>query len=196
MCSWKTSSSCAMILMLLFIVSCSKNEKRATVEQSGSKEESSMTTIQLTSIKFKEGEIIPSIYTCDGQDISPPLKWSGVPQNTKSLALICDDPDAPAGTWVHWVVYYIPPTTTELPEGVPTQETALNGIKQGTNDFGNIGYGGPCPPRGTHRYYFKIYALDTELQLTLSARKSDVEKAMKGHILATGQLMGKYKRIG
>jgi Raf kinase inhibitor-like YbhB/YbcL family protein len=180
--------------MLLLIISCSRGEKQSELDQTNLEEESNLATIQLTSAKFKEGEIIPSNYTCDGQNISPPLKWSGVPQNTKSLALICDDPDAPAGTWVHWVIYYIPPIMSELQEGIPTKETTSNGIKQGVNDFKKIGYGGPCPPGGTHRYYFKIYALDTELNLTSSAKKSDLEKAMKGHILATGRLMGKYKR--
>ena len=192
--SWKNLSFCILILILLLIISCSEGGKHSKVEQNDLEEEGNMATIQLTSAKFKEGELITSNYTCDGQDISPPLKWSGVPQNTKSLALICDDPDAPVGTWVHWVIYYIPPAMSELQEGIPTEETTSNGIKQGVNDFKKIGYGGPCPPGGTHRYYFKIYALDAELKLTSGAKKSDLERAMKGHILATGQLMGKYKR--
>ena len=183
-----------VIIYAFILISCSRDGKQTASDQSESKEEINMATFQLTNTAFKEGELIPSKYTCDGKDISPPLKWSGVPQNTKSLALICDDPDAPSGTWVHWVVYYIPTTLSELPEGVPTKETTSDGLKQGTNDFKKIGYGGPCPPSGTHRYYFKLYALDTELQLSSKAKKSDVEKAMKGHILATGQLMGKYKR--
>jgi Raf kinase inhibitor-like YbhB/YbcL family protein len=145
--------------------------------------------IQVTSTAFNEGSTIPKKHTCDGQDISPQLSWSGVPEGTKSLALIVDDPDAPVGTFVHWVLYDIPADIRELPEGV--QGVGV----QGTNDFRRSGYNGPCPPRGpAHRYYFKVYALDTTLGLKAGARKADVEKAMQGHILAWGQLMGKYGR--
>jgi len=150
--------------------------------------------IKIKSTAFKEGGMIPSKYTCDGADISPPLSWDSVPEGTKSLALICDDPDAPMGTWVHWVIFNIPPDTRELPENVPPQKTLANGAKQGINDFRKIGYGGPCPPGGTHRYYFKLYALDTGINLEAGATKSQLLKAMEGHILAEGQLMGKYKR--
>jgi Raf kinase inhibitor-like YbhB/YbcL family protein len=152
-------------------------------------------SIQLESAGFTEGAAIPTKYTCDGANVSPPLKWSNVPQGAKSLALIADDPDAPAGTWVHWVLFGVPPSTTELPEGVAAAKTVLDGARQGTNDFRKIGYGGPCPPRGNpHRYFFKIYALDTELTLNAGATKSDLTRAMEGHILAQGQLMGTYKR--
>jgi len=152
-------------------------------------------TILLNSSGFADGSPIPSKYTCDGNDVSPPMKWSGVPDGTKSLALICDDPDAPAGIWVHWVMYNIPATVTELPEGVPTSDAVLGSARQGVNDFRRIGYGGPCPPRGNpHRYYFKLYALDTELTLKPKATKKDVVNAMQGHILAEGQLMGTYRR--
>lgn len=150
--------------------------------------------IQITSSVFKEGEPIPSKYTCDGEDISPPLKWSSLPEGTKSLALISDDPDAPVGTWVHWVIYNIPPTVTELEEGIPSDKELPSGAKQGMNDFKKIGYGGPCPPSGTHRYFFKLYALDSELNLEPRATKKDVLKAMEGHILEMGQLMGTYSR--
>lgn len=150
--------------------------------------------IQLESSAFEDEGMIPEKYTCDGEDISPPLKWIGVPEDAKSLALIADDPDAPGGTFVHWVLFNLPPNTEELSENVPNQETLQNGAKQGKNDFPKIGYGGPCPPSGTHRYYFKIYALDTELDLEAGATKSDLEDAMEGHILAQGQLMGKYER--
>jgi len=151
--------------------------------------------IQLSTSAFTEGSSIPAKYTCDGDDISPPLKWSGVPAGAKSLALICDDPDAPVGIWVHWVLYNIPSTVAELPEGVPTSEVISGGARQGINDFKRIGYGGPCPPRGNpHRYYFKLYALDIELSLKPRATKKDVVSAMQGHILAEGQLMGTYKR--
>lgn len=152
-------------------------------------------TIQLTSPAFTAGTPIPVQYTCDGQDLSPPLRWSNVPAEAKSLALIADDPDAPMGTWVHWVLYNLPPGTAELPEGLSTSETLPNGAKQGMNDFRRLGYGGPCPPRGNpHRYFFKLYALDTELSLKSGATKKDLVRAMEGHTLAEGQLMGTYKR--
>jgi len=141
-----------------------------------------------------EGDI-PKKYTCDGSDVSPPLHWSKPPAGTKSLALICDDPDAPMGTWVHWVLYRLPAAAQELPEGVPAQERLDDGTLQGKNDFKKIGYGGPCPPRGPkHRYYFKLYALDTVPDLPSGATKSQLLKAVEGHILAQGELMGRYGR--
>jgi Raf kinase inhibitor-like YbhB/YbcL family protein len=150
--------------------------------------------IKITSPVFENNGLIPAKYTCDGNDISPPLKWDAVPQGTKSIALICDDPDAPMGTFVHWVLFGLPPGTTELTENVPRDKVLQNGAKQGMTDFGRVGYGGPCPPSGTHRYFFKLYALDTELKLDAGADKSRLLKAMEGHILAQGQLIGKYKR--
>ena len=150
--------------------------------------------IKITSSAFAEGGMIPSKYTCDGADVSPPLQWDAVPEGTKSIALISDDPDAPMGTWVHWILFNLPAQTRELPENVPPDETLPNGAKQGITDFGRVGYGGPCPPSGTHRYFFKIYALDTELQIDTGAGKRGLLKAMEGHILGQGQLMGKYKR--
>ena len=150
--------------------------------------------IQITSSAFTDGGLIPSKYTCDGADISPPLKWDAVPEATQSIALICDDPDAPMGTWVHWVLYDLPPQTKELSENFPEDETLPDGTRQGVSDFGKTGYGGPCPPGGTHRYYFKIYALDKKLDIAPIADKGALLKAMKDHILAQGQLMGKYKR--
>jgi Raf kinase inhibitor-like YbhB/YbcL family protein len=137
---------------------------------------------------------IPSKYTCDGTNISPPLAWKNVPGGTKSFVLIADDPDAPAGVWVHWVCYDLPPTVLTLPEGLPPTDTVQQGGKQGKNDFGNIGYGGPCPPSGTHRYFFKIYALDRMLGLPAGKTKKDIERTMKDHILAQGELMGTYSR--
>jgi len=150
--------------------------------------------IKVSSSAFPDGGMIPAKYTCDGADVSPPLKWDSVPDGTKSIALISDDPDAPMGTWVHWVLFNLPADARELPENVPTDETLPNGAKQGTTDFGRTGYGGPCPPSGTHRYFFKIYALDTMLDLPAGTRKSDLVKAMKDHIIGQGQLIGKYKR--
>lgn len=151
-------------------------------------------SVKLINSAFKDGESIPAKYTCDGKDVSPPLSWSGAPEGTKSFALICDDPDAPMGTWVHWVIYNIPDSVTSLPEGVPTNKSVMGDVLQGITDFRRIGYGGPCPPGGTHRYYFKIYALDTVLTLPAGATKSELLKAMEGHILAEGQMMGRYSR--
>lgn len=150
--------------------------------------------IEITSSAFKEDEMIPSKYTCDGEDVSPPLEWSGVPEGTQSIALISDDPDAPMGTWVHWVMYNIPAVSKGLPEDVPKDKVTSDGSHQGVTDFGTYGYRGPCPPGGMHRYYFKIYALDKTLDLESGVTKSRLEKAMTGHILAKGELMGKYKR--
>jgi len=150
--------------------------------------------IKITSSAFEEGGMIPAKYTCDGADVSPPLQWDAVPQGSKSIALICDDPDAPMGTWVHWVLFNLPAETKELAENIPPVETLPNGARQGLSDFGRIGYGGPCPPSGTHRYFFKIYALDTEIGLEAGANKRQLLKAMKGHILEQRQLVGKYKR--
>jgi Raf kinase inhibitor-like YbhB/YbcL family protein len=150
--------------------------------------------MELSSLAFNDDNMIPDKYTCDGADVSLPLEWGLVPEGTKSIALICDDPDAPVGTWVHWVYYDIPADTKGLPENIAPQENPDNGGKQGTNDFRRIGYGGPCPPGGTHRYYFKIYALDTILNLPAGADKKKLLKAMEGHIIGQAQIMGKYKR--
>ncbi len=152
--------------------------------------------IQLTSPAFKEGQPIPPRYTCKGEDISPALAWDAVPEGTKSLALIMDDPDAPRGIWVHWVLWNLPPDALALPEAIPPNATLDNGAKQGLNDFPVIGYRGPCPPPGKpHRYYFKLCALDAPLGLKEGvARKADLVAAMKGHVLAEGQLMGTFAR--
>lgn len=152
-------------------------------------------TIQITSQAFAEGKPIPTRHTCDAENVSPPLAWANLPAGTVSLALINDDPDAPGRTWVHWVIFNLPPEPAALPEGVPASETLASKAIQGKNDFGRIGYGGPCPPRGTpHRYFFKFYALDSTLNLRPGATKQDVLRAMEGHILAEGQLMGTYQR--
>jgi Raf kinase inhibitor-like YbhB/YbcL family protein len=151
--------------------------------------------MQLTSTAFSQGESIPVKYSCDDENLSPPLKWSGAPPGVKSFALIADDPDAPVGTWVHWVVFELQPTTAELPEGLPKSQFLPGGAKQGLNDFKHLGYGGPCPPPGkAHRYFFKLYALDSLLDLKPGATKKEVERAIEKHILAQGELMGLYKR--
>ncbi len=150
--------------------------------------------IKVTSTAFKEGGVIPAKYTCKGENISPPLKFESVPEEAKSLALINDDPDAPGGTWVHWVLFDLPPDTKELAEKIPPEKTLKNGAVHGINDFRKIGYGGPCPPSGTHRYFFKVYALDTKLGLKVGATKKEVEEALKGHVLREGKLMGKVSK--
>lgn len=150
---------------------------------------------KLTSTAFEEGVTIPKKYTGDGPDVSPPLKWTDPPAGTKTFALICDDPDAPMGTWVHWVLFNIPEAVRELPEGVKKDDTLPDGSVQGMTDFRKVGYGGPAPPPGpVHRYYFKLYALDAPLSLAPRSNKKAVEDAMKGHILGRAQLMGRYKR--
>ncbi|HUT29023.1 MAG TPA: YbhB/YbcL family Raf kinase inhibitor-like protein [Sedimentisphaerales bacterium] len=149
---------------------------------------------KVTSPAFQEGSLIPPRYTCDGADVSPPLNWEAVPEGTKSIALISDDPDAPMGTWVHWVLFNLPADAKELAENIPPDKTLPNGARQGKNDFNRIGYGGPCPPGGTHRYFFKIYALDARIDLPAGATKPQLLKAMQGHILGQAELMGRYKR--
>lgn len=150
---------------------------------------------QLRSPAFDHEDMIPEKYTCDGDDVSPPLEWEGTPGGTQSMALICDDPDAPLGTWIHWVIYNIPPEGHGLPEGVPHTETLENGAQHGKNSWRKIGYGGPCPPgRKPHRYYFRLYALDIELSLRSGVKKKHLLKAMDGHIVAETELMGTYTR--
>lgn len=152
-------------------------------------------TLAISSPSFSPGADIPKKHTCDALDVSPHLLWSGAPKGTVSFVLIADDPDAPVGTWVHWVYYDLPATATGLPENVSKIETPPTGGRQGRNDFRRIGYGGPCPPAGKpHRYFFKLYALDRQLDLKPGATKKEVEQAMHGHILAQAELMGKYGR--
>ena len=151
-------------------------------------------TLQITCPVFAHGEMIPDRYTCKGEDISPQLRWTGVPSDARSLALIFDDPDAPMGTWVHWVIYNLPPERGELPEKVAAANPIKGGGVQGANSWGRIGYGGPCPPSGTHRYFFRLYALDTTLSLKEGATKTQVVKALEGHILDECELLGKYSK--
>jgi Raf kinase inhibitor-like YbhB/YbcL family protein len=151
--------------------------------------------MHLTSTAVTPGQPIPTKYTGDGPDHSPPLAWSDVPAGVQSFALIADDPDAPRGTWVHWVLYNLPADADSLAQAVPPTKTLANGACQGTNDFGRLGYGGPAPPRGKpHRYFFKLYALDALLQLAPGATKAQLEAAMRGHIVAQAELMGTYQR--
>jgi Raf kinase inhibitor-like YbhB/YbcL family protein len=149
-----------------------------------------MMNLRLSSSAFESGGDIPMKYTCDGNDVSPPLEWNGAPDGTQSFVLICDDPDAPRGTWSHWVIYNIPPNVSQLPEGAKAP-----GAAEGRNDFGNTGYGGPCPPRGpAHRYYFRLYALDTTLDLPPGATRQQALDRIQNHIVAQAELMGRYAR--
>jgi Raf kinase inhibitor-like YbhB/YbcL family protein len=152
-------------------------------------------SIEVTSSAFDDGDFIPARHTCDAEDVSPPLEWTGVPEAAKSLALVCDDPDAPMGTWVHWVIYDIAPSLSELAEGISPSEVTTDGAKQGVNDFRRTGYGGPCPPPGNpHRYFFTLYALELEPGLPAGASKADLLRVIEGHVLAEGRLMGRYQR--
>ncbi len=148
----------------------------------------------LTSPAFDHGKPIPRKYTCKGKDISPPLEWKNPPEGTRSFALIVDDPDAPMGTWDHWVLYNIPAEKRSLPEGMPTDSKLPDGSRNGKNSWHRLGYGGPCPPSGTHRYFFRLYALDTTLDLPSGAGKKEVLRAMEGHVLAQAELMGTYSK--
>lgn len=171
------------LLFLPVLVGCKSQEEVL------SKEGEADMSIQITSRAFNEASTIPRLYTCDDQNVSPPITWTGIPTDTVSLALIMDDPDAPVGTWVHWVLFNLPADLSGLDQG----KTA--GGVEGINDFKKIGYGGPCPPKGSnHRYIIKLYALDTLLDLKSGATKNQLESAMRGHIIALGQLMGKYGR--
>ncbi len=151
--------------------------------------------LKIESKAFSAGGDIPAKFTCDGEDRSPALSWSEPPKATQSLALIADDPDAPVGTFVHWVLYDLPATTRELPEGIAASAEPASGGRQGNNDFRHVGYGGPCPPPGRpHRYFFRLYALDRKLGLPAGARRQEVDQAMKGHILEQAEVMGRYQR--
>jgi len=188
-----------IIIILISFVLCGCKQEEKTIpekkeEQTVRPERKDTINMEIKSSAFENEGMIPSEYTCDGKNISPQFKWENIPDHTKSLALICDDPDAPAGDWVHWVIFNIPPDVTELEENIPPGKELKNGTVQGLNDFRKNGYGGPCPPSGTHRYYFKLFALDIMLAPDANAKKSDLLDAMQGHILAQAQIMGKYKR--
>lgn len=182
----------------IFIAGCNSRLDTLTASQDAATaaQEDAMTSqsFSLSSPAFVQGATIPPKYTCDESDQSPPLNWTGAPASVQSFALIMDDPDAPAGTWVHWLIFNIPANATGLPENMPTDPTLVDGSIQGTNSWGRIGYGGPCPPSGQHRYFFKLYALDARLSLDSKAAKPDLLKAMEGHILAQTELMGVYRR--
>jgi len=172
-------------------------------------DEAPVAQLTLSSPSFRNAQPIPAKYSCEGENASPALNWEGVPAGTKSFALICDDPDAPGGSWVHWVIYDIPSNTASLPENIQKRDAIeavgsmsgrdkakRPGAKQGVNDFGKVGYGGPCPPRrhGAHHYHFRLYALDAELNLAPRVTRKQLEAAMKGHIIAEGELVGTFVR--
>ena len=150
--------------------------------------------MRLSSPAFREGDLIPSKYTCDGRNLSPPLEWDGAPEHATSLALIMDDPDAPSGVFVHWVLFDIPTAEKSLAEGIGVAGPTAAGATQGKNGFGKIAYGGPCPPSGTHRYYFRLYALDRHVALPSGSDRREVDAAIRGHIVAETELMGRYAR--
>lgn len=176
--------------LVFILVACGRGQATPSSPTQGGK----MMAFTLTSPAFTQNGTIPSKYTCDGQDISPPLAWHDPPTGTQSFALIADDPDAPMRTWVHWVIYNIPDDARELSEGIPQDAELPDGSRQGKNSWPKTGYGGPCPPSGTHRYFFKLYALDIVLDLESGANKKQLLRAMEGHILAETELMGKYSR--
>jgi Raf kinase inhibitor-like YbhB/YbcL family protein len=171
---------------VIIVSSCSSTQN--TTKETTEPTEAAV-TMELKSDAFASGQSIPAKYTCTGKNISPALMWSNAPAGTQSFALIVDDPDAPMGTWVHWVLYNIPSSTTSLPEA-----TDANGISVGKNSSNHMSYDGPCPPSGTHRYFFKLYALDSTLSLSPGATKQQLLDAMKGHILAQGELMGTFSK--
>jgi hypothetical protein len=182
-----------LILIALLLFGCAQQEQKDTLPTTAQNinhaGDDIMPSFRITSTAFSEGQPIPMVYTCQGEDTSPPLRIEGVPTGTKSLALVMDDPDAPVGVWDHWVVWNIDPSTTEIKE-----RSTPAGATQGRNSWGMSRYGGPCPPSGTHRYVFTLYALDTALDLTAAAGKRDLERAMQEHILTKTQLIGTYKK--
>jgi Raf kinase inhibitor-like YbhB/YbcL family protein len=177
-----------LLVLALMLTSCGR-----TPTNSAETTEANM-TLSLSSTAFAAGQPIPAPYSCKGGDVSPPLAWNNSPAGTKSFALIVDDPDAPMGTWVHWVLFNVPAATNSLPEAIPAGTQLADGSAQGRNSSGNSGYNGPCPPSGTHRYFFKLYALDATLTLPSGADKGRLLEAMQGHILAQGELMGTFTK--
>ncbi len=183
-CRRRVVSCLAVLALFVGLSGCAADEPA---------EEPGGAVLTVTSTAFANEGGIPVVYSCDGDDISPPLSWSGVPDGTESFVLICDDPDA-IGTWVHWVVFNIPGNVTGLPENVPDGETVTGGGMHGENSWGDLGYGGPCPPMGSHHYVFTVYALDTMLPLDAGPSKRNVLDAMSGHVLAKGELVGIYPK--
>ncbi len=188
----RRSARLAWPTIVVALVACAGCAPKAEQEPSPKTDEGGLVVI---SPAFANGASIPVKYTADGEDVSPPLQWTGIPKGARSVALVCDDPDAPGGTWVHWVLFNLPPGDPGLAEGTPEADQLPNGARHGLNDFGRPGYGGPAPPSGkAHRYRFRVYALDAVLILKPRVKLNELEAAMKGHILATGELTGTYAR--
>ena len=183
--------SLSLLFTLATFLAC--NKSGAPVKEAATPAQANDPALQISSVAFAQNGMIPAKYTCDGVNISPPLAWNGAPKAAKAFALIVNDPDAPSGDFTHWVLYDVPASANNLPESVPNEDRAQGGV-QGMNDFGKVGYGGPCPPSGTHRYQFTLYALDAPLGLAPRASRTQVEAAMHGHVLAQTQLTGKYRR--
>ncbi|MCZ7540201.1 MAG: YbhB/YbcL family Raf kinase inhibitor-like protein [Anaerolineae bacterium] len=180
------------LALTVLVAACSGVEKAGQTPPAT--EEVPAMTLELTSAAFSEGQPIPARYTCTGEDISPPLAWRGAPPGTQSFALIMDDPDAPGRTWVHWVVLNLPADAAALPAAIRSDDDLPGEAAHGQNSWRRSDYGGPCPPSGTHRYFFKLYALDTTLDLAPGATRQQVLDALAGHVLAEGQVMGTYKK--
>jgi Raf kinase inhibitor-like YbhB/YbcL family protein len=190
----RTRNLAITILLSLALPGCRTGPRPLPPQPQAQQSPDQKSEIKVTSVAFQQGQPIPRQYTCAGINISPPLEWSGVPKTAKTIAIVADDPDAPGGDWVHWVLYNVPAENIGFVENVPVSETLKAGGFQGKNDFGKIGYGGPCPPSGTHRYFFKLYAVDAELPLKAGATRAELEKALEGHVVAQAQLMGTYSR--
>lgn len=179
-----------LLLLVLLVSNCKATPSPIALPEKGGQ----AMPFELTSSVFTQEGAIPRKYSCDGQDISLPLEWKDPPQGTRSFALIADDPDAPMGVWVHWVLYNLPAEARSLPEAIPPDANLPDGSRHGQNSWRRLGYGGPCPPSGTHRYFFKLYALDQNLDLKPGADKKQLLQAMEGHILAQTEVMGVYSR--
>ena len=193
-CCWRHALVVCSILLspilLIPVVSCGNSASGAAQGNDPAR-----STFHIESAAFKEGAFIPARFSCQGENVSPPLAWADPPAGVRSFTLIVEDPDAPAGTWTHWVAYNLPARARAMAENTPKQGELSNGGLQGTSSFGSVGYGGPCPPPGkAHRYFFRLYALDTVLNLKAGATRSDVVAAMKGHVVGEAQLMGRFKR--
>jgi Raf kinase inhibitor-like YbhB/YbcL family protein len=190
----RTRNLAIIILLSMTLAGCSTGPRPLPPQPAVNQSPDQKSEIKVTSVAFQQGQPIPRQYTCAGVNISPPLEWSGLPKTAKTIAIVVNDPDAPGGSWIHWVLYNVPADNIGFVENVPVSETLKAGGFQGKNDFGKIGYGGPCPPSGTHRYFFKLYAVDAELPLKAGATWPELEKALDDHVVGQGQLMGTYQR--
>lgn len=183
-----------MAAMVLLVAAAGCDDASADSSTSGGEGTEDPVTLSVRSSAFSAGDLIPTEHTCDGEDVSPPLTWSGAPAETRSFAIVVDDPDAPSKTWVHWLVYGLPSTVTRLDEGA-SSEGLPGSAREGRNDFDDVSWGGPCPPVGpAHRYYFRVFALDETLSLEAGARRAELESAMEGHVIGRGEAMGHYQR--